>query len=143
MLNDPMLDPTGAIITELRADPDVAALVGTRVAAGEVPPGWGKGAGSYQAFVILVGAPAPDRRVPMTRARYAVRCYAATYQQASAVWGAVVKALHKVGPRVKVSGLGIYLSAIGEDADSFRDPDTAQPYTEGSLDVIATAQAVT
>lgn len=143
MLTSPMLDPTGPVIVELRGDAYLSALVGTRIAQGEVPPGWAKGADAYMAFVILTGAPAPDRRVPISRTRYTARCYGATFQQAFAVWGALVQAIHMSGPRVKSNGLGIYVTAIAEDADSGKDPDTQQPFVEGTLEVIATAQAVT
>lgn len=142
MLSAPLLDPTGALITELRADAALSALVGTRIAAGEPAPGWSQGAGSYQAFVVLVGAPAPDARVPISRASYTARCYASTHQQATAVWGALVAAVHGAGPRLKGSGLGIYRTWLLPDADQLRDPDTNQPYTEGTIQLIATAQAV-
>ena len=142
MLADPMLDPMGSLVTELRADPDVAALVGTRVRGGEPGPGDAKGAGEYQAFVVLIGSPAPYSRVPVTRTSLTVRCYAATYQQAGAVWGAVVKALHQVRARLKSNGLGIYISWFTDTADQSKDPDTGQPYSEGTLVVYATAQAI-
>lgn len=142
MLDDPMLDPTGALVTELRADTDVATLVGTRVAAGESVAGWAQGAGSYLAFVVLVGAPAPYSRVPVSRATYTVRCYGATFQGATAVWGAVVKAIHQVNARHKASGLGIYITWISDTADQLRDPDTNQPFVEGTLVIYATAQAI-
>lgn len=142
MLDTAMLDPMGAMIAELRADTAVAALVGTRVRGGEPAPGDAKGAGEYQAFVVLVGAPAPHPRVPITRTTYTVRAYGVTYQNATAVWGAVVAALHAAGPRLKASGLGIYRTAFTEEADQYRDPDTHQPYVEGTLLVIATATAI-
>lgn len=142
MLDDPLMDPMGALITELRADGDLASLVGTRVRGGELAPGDAAGAGHYQAFVLLTGAPAPMARVPVSRSNYGVRCYGATYQNATAVWGAVVKALHYVGPRVKNSGLGIYITRLDETAEPAKDPDTGQPYIEGTIRIIATAQAI-
>lgn len=143
MLDAPLLDPMGAVITELRSDTTLAALVGVRIRGGEPAPGDAKGAGSFQAFVVLVGAPAPYMRVPISRTTLRVRCYAATPQAASAVWGALVAALHAVGPRVKSSGLGIYRSWLEDQADQLRDPDTQQPFVEGTIQLIATAQAVT
>lgn len=142
MLNDPMLDPTGPLVLELRSDSDVANLVGTRVRAGEPAPGDSKGAGEYLAFVLLLGAPAPYSRVPVSRSTYAVRCYGVTPQGATALWGAVVKAIHQSRARLKSNGLGIYLSWIQDTADQLRDPDTKQPYVEGSLVIYATAQAI-
>lgn len=142
MLADPMLDPTGSIIAELRADGDVAALVGTRVRGGEPASGDALGAGSYQAFVVVIGTAGPHPRVPITRAAYTVRCYGSTYQNAAAVWGAVVKAMHAVDARLKGNGLGIYRTWLEQEADQLRDPDTHQPYVEGTLVILATAQAI-
>ena len=142
MLDDPLVDPMGSIVTELRADLDVAALVGTRVRGGEAATGDAKGAGQYQAFIVVTGAPAPMLSVPVSRSSYGIRCYGATYQNATAVWGAAVKALHRVGPRVKASGLGIYLTTIDESAEPGSDPDTGQPYIEGTIRIIAAAQAI-
>lgn len=154
MLDDPLMDPTGPLVSELRADLDLASLVSTRVAAGEPKPdkvvngviverGYARGPGEYVAFVVITGAPAPMLSVPVSRSTYGVRCYGATFQNATAVWGAVVKALHRVGPRVKASGLGIYLTVLDESAEPGKDPDTNQPYIEGTIRIIATAQAVT
>lgn len=143
MLDMPMLDPMGALITELRGDLDLAALVSARVRGGEPAPGDALDPGHYQAFVVITGAVGPDPRVPITRGSLGVRCYGSTHQNAAAVWGAVVKALHAVGPRVKASGLGIYRTALLPDAAQSKDPDTGQPYVEGTISIIATAQAVT
>jgi len=148
MLDDPLLDPMGALISELRADADVAALVATRVRGGEPAPGTdttpgdARGPGRYQAFIVLTGAPAPMGRVPVTRSTYGVRCYGVTYQNATAVWGAVVKALHFAGPRLKANGLGIFTSYLEESAEPGADPDTQQPYVEGTIRINATAQAI-
>jgi hypothetical protein len=54
----------------------------------------------------------PHPRVPITFAEYGIRCYGATPQNAFAVWGAVVKALHQVGTRTKSNGLLIYKSIV-------------------------------
>lgn len=143
MLTSPLLDPMGSVITELRANSALTALVGTRIRGGEAAPGDAMGAGSYQAFVVLVGAPAPDMRVPISRTILTARCYGSTHQNAGAVWGALVAAMHGVGPRLKSSGFGIYRSWLLDSADQLRDPDTDQPYVEGSIQLIATAQAVT
>lgn len=143
MLSASLMDPMGALITELRADSGVSALVGARVRGGEPAPGDARDPGQYQAFVVLIGPPAPNSRVPISRSSITVRCYGSTFQNATAVWGAVVKALHAVGPRLKGNGLGIYRSAFLEEADTLKDPDTEQPYVEGTIEVTATAQAVT
>lgn len=143
MLTSPLLDPMGALIVELRTDSHVAALVGTRVRGGEPAPGDALGPGSYQAFVVLSATSRPPHRsLPISFAEYVVRCYGSTHQNADAVWGAVVKAIHDVGPRLKANGLGIYTSAVISGGDQSRDPDTQQPLVEGVIQLIATAQAV-
>lgn len=143
MLAQPQLDPMGALITELRGDPDVAALVAARVRGFEPAPGDALGAGSYRAFVVLSALDVPPHpRLPITFADYAVRCYGATPQGAWAVWGAVVKALHQVGPRTKSNGLLIYKTLVRSGGEQELDPDTRQPVVIGTVGVIATTQAV-
>lgn len=160
MLDEPMMDPMGAIISELRADPDIQDLVGVdecgfrRVRGGEAL-GAGKcangtprsadglGPGAYRAFIVVgtIDDP-PFGRVPIQRAVYSVSCYGATFQNARAVWGAVVKAMHLVGERVKGNGQGIYISAIEGGGEQDQDPDTKQPVVRGTIRVYATVQAV-
>lgn len=144
MLTEPLLDPLGALLVEIRDDVDVDSLVDGRVRGFEPAAGDAQGAGSYQAFIVLVslGGP-PDPRLPVTFGTYAARCYGTTGQNASAVWGAVVKAVHMAGPRLKTSGLGIYLSAVIDGGEQSKDPDTQQPVVIGTIRLIATAQAVT
>lgn len=139
---EPQLDPTGSLIVEIRSDPDVLNLVsdrvrGTKPAAGDV-------ADPYKTFVVLVCLAAPPHpRLPITEATYAVSCYGTTGQNAWAIWGAVVKAIHAIGPRTKSNGLGIYQSLIAAGGEESEDPDTKQPVVQGTLTLIATTQAVT
>lgn len=149
MLATPMLDPLGAVVTELRADPDVVNLVSDRVRGGEpkgktdLYEGDALGPGSYKAFIVLTTLDRPPHpSLPIQRAIFGVACYGTTYQNASAVWGAVVKAVHRVGERVKASGLGIYISAVETGGSQDTDPDTKQPLVRGTIRVIATAQPV-
>lgn len=143
MLADPMLDAMGAIVLELRADPDVAALVSTRVRGGEPAEGDAQGPGEYKAFVVVVTLDAPPHpSLPIFRGVYGVNCYGVTYQGASAVWGAVVKAMHVVRHRVKANGLGIYISVAETGGEQDKDPDTDQPVVRGTIRLTATAQAV-
>lgn len=159
MLSEPMLDPMGAVVAEIRNDPDVQALVGLdeaghrRVRGGE-PRGAGTyngvavtadglGPGHYRAFVVIVALDDPMfSRVPIQRAVYGVACYGVTYQNAREVYGAVVKAMHYVGHRVKSNGLGIYISVAEGGGEQDKDPDTGQPLIRGTIRVTATAQAV-
>jgi hypothetical protein len=144
MLAHPQLDPMGSLILELRADSDVAGLVGTRVRGFEPAPGDARGAGEYQAFIVISALSVPPHpRVPITFAEYGIRCYGATPQNAFAVWGAVVKALHQIGPRTKSNGLLIYKSIVLTGGTQDRDPDTQQPVVTGSIRFTASLQSVT
>ena len=143
-LDEPLLDPFGSFITELKADVDLISLVSDRIRGNEPGPGDVQPAGSYRAFIVLetlVAVPDPD--LPVTFAQYGARCYGTTFQGAWAVYGALVKATHRVGPRLKVSGLGIYQTLITGGGGEEKDPDTKQPYVNATITLIATAQAVT
>jgi hypothetical protein len=160
MLNAPMLDPIGSLIAELRADVDVATIVGMDLAGrvrvrghepvGELDQSGGhylgdaRGPGSYQAFVVLSALSEPmNPRLPIFRGLYGVSCYGATHQGARELWGACVKAMHYVGVRTKTNGLGIYISVAEDGGEEDNDPDTHQPLVRGTIRIIATASAVT
>jgi hypothetical protein len=144
-----VIDPMGSLIVELRETAAVAALVGARVRAREPHgatdsyEGDALGPGAYKAFLVLVQLSLPpDRRVPVTVAEYAVRCYGRTSEEASAVYGAVVDALHRRGPRLRPNGLGIYATWVTGGASDV-DPKTQQPVVTGTIQLTATTQAVT
>lgn len=142
-LAEPQLDPSGPIIVEARTDPDVAALVGNRVRGPEPAADDQKGAGQFQAFVTVACLSAPPfGGVPVTFAEYALNAYGATYQNAWAVWAALVKCFHKVGPRVKANGLVIYQSLVISGGTEDSDPVTRQPVVRGTIRVIASTLAV-
>lgn len=139
-----MLDPLGSLITEARADSTLAGLTGSRIRGFEAAEGDAKGAGSYQAFVVIAALSVPPHpRLPITFAEYGVACYGSTPQNAWAVWAALVRVFHGTTPRTKSNGLGIYRTAITNGGEQEKDPDTAQPVVRGTIQLIATAQAVT
>lgn len=143
MLEDPQLDILGSLISEARADVDVALLVSDRVRGYQPAPGDALGAGEYRAFVVFSTLDDhPHPQLPITFAEFAVDAYGVTPQGASAVWHALVKAFHKARTRVKGNGLGIYQSIVVTGGDQDRDPDTKQPVVRGTIRVIATALAV-
>lgn len=143
MYSDPIIDPMGSLVVELRADADVADVVDTRVGGFEPKTGWARGPKEYQAFIVLSMLDAPPHpRVPMTFADVGVRCYGVTAQGAWDVWARVVKAMHQVGPRIKANGLGIYKTIVVTGGAQDRDPDTKQPVVTGTIRLIATTQAV-
>ena len=140
---DPQLDPLGSLLTEIRDDIDVDTLVDGRVRGFEPAPGDAQPTGKFKAFVVIVTLDAPpEMGIPVTFATYGVRCYGATPQGAWAVWGAVVKAVHMIGPRLKSSGLGIYQTIVNGGGDQEKDPDTQQPVVMGTIRLIATTQVV-
>ena len=108
MLDAPMLDPTGALVLEVREIPEVAALVKSRVRPNEPAgasadyEGDALGVGHYKAFIVITPLSiAPDRRLPITTAEWSFSCYGTTFQNAWAVYGAVVKGIHGLGVRTK------------------------------------------
>jgi hypothetical protein len=122
-----LVDPTGRLLTEIRDDSAVAALT-TRVRAGEPTAGDSLGPGSWQRFVVLSHLGTSRlRRVPVQEVRYVARCYGTTYQDATALAGAVSDAVHAKGHRTSGAGVVIFGSFDegGEGADA--DPNTGQP----------------
>lgn len=150
MFSVPPPDPMGSLIAEAKADAHVAALVSDRVRGGEPKgktetyEGDALAPGSYKAFIVIsANSIPPHPRVPITFAEYTVRCYGSTYQNATAVWNAFVKAFHMTRERVKGNGLGIYFTRILTGGSEDKDPDTDQPLVTGSMRVTATTVPVT
>jgi hypothetical protein len=140
-----MIDPLGAVITLLRADPAVAAIVGTRVrgevAQGESPP-----------LVVVVENAATRRpfgpgsgRIHMSLSTLICRCYGPDNQggaiTARQLAGAVSDALHGLSPTtVGTKYLArVYAPLLG-GAD--RDPDVNWPYQTVTVDVYFATEAV-
>lgn len=149
-----MLDPTGALIVEIRdaledagvtdrvrspePAPDVIDAAGTVTARGDA-----RGPKDYIRFVVIVPLEVPPHpQLPITDARYIARCYGTDPHDAFLVYAALCDAIHAVGPRVKASGLGIYRSWIETGGTSDRDPDTLQPLITATIRLLATTQAV-
>lgn len=139
-----MLDPLGAILTELRDDGAVDALVQGRVRGGEPAPN--DGAKPFKRFIVLTRLDAVPFRtlndMVVQDVQLGFRCYGSTYQDAAQLTGAVIDALHLVGPRLKASGLGIYITRITGGGSATKDPDTGQPYETGVISLFATTQVV-
>jgi hypothetical protein len=135
-----MIDPTGALIVELR---DYLGDAGITDKVRGFEPAPGDATKPYQRFVVIVALDVPpDGRLPITDARYAFRCYGTSPQDAFAVYVGLCEAIHAIGPRVKTSGLGIYNSWVEVGGTAERDPDTKQPLVSGTIHLIATTQAV-
>lgn len=138
-----MIDVLGRILTEIRDDSAVAAIT-TRIRGGEPAPGDAKGPGEWLPFVVLAELGRQrERSLPVQEVRILARCYAATYQSAATLAGAVSDAVHATGPRVSASGIGIYGSFDDAGQGSGLDPDTGQPHSDLTIVVYATTELVT
>lgn len=157
------MDVLPKLLTEIRDDDAVAAIVGTRVRGFEpAPPVRHPDTGAvlekgdarqgttqdpYVAFVVLVQLDAPrEKRMPVQRAVIAARCYGRTPAEAASLRWAVSKAVHpSTGPRgvrVHANGLGIYQSFDEAGGEQEKDPNTEQPYQTVVIASLATTQAV-
>jgi hypothetical protein len=129
-----VIHPMGAIITELRN----ASIASGRVRGGEPAQGDAKAAGSFQRFVVLVSLGSQRlHRAPMAIYRIGVRAYAATFQDAAALYGEISDVLDNAGPRLSASLLPIYQSLDDAGSGASKDPQTGQPYEEGVIEVHA------
>lgn len=159
MLDATQLSAIGAVVTELRADTDVATLVGTDLAgrvrvrggepvgsiqqAGGFYDGDARGPGKYVPFVVISTLDEPMRgRVPIFDGYYDAAAYGTTFENARAIWGALVKAMHFSGGRTKANGLVIYTSIVETGGGQDADPVTKQPVVRGTIHIVASANAV-
>lgn len=148
-MSDPYVDLTPALVAELRAGTDIAALVGARVRTDEphgataTYEGDARGPGEYVPFLVVSHLSLPaDRRVPVMRAAFGLRCYGRTKEEATAIFLAVAGELHDRGPRLHTDGTGIYSSAVTGGAKD-RDPKTNQPVVTGTIELTASTMVVT
>lgn len=140
-----MLDVLPKLLTELRDDSGVDAIVAGRVRGFEPAPD--DLDDPMKAFVVLTTlstARLPGFiRGPVQDARINVRCYGRTAQEAASLYGACVEALHDIGPRLKANGLLIFATYDETGGSQGRDPDDGQPYMEFVVQALATTQVVT
>ena len=135
-----MTDPLDQLLTEIRADPAVAALT-SRVRGGEPAPG--DAAVPFERFVVLVRLGTQrDKRAPVQVVRLGLRCYGATFVDAAALYGTVSDAIHNVGPRIGATGVLIYRSFDDIGNGATKDPDTGQPVESGVISLFAATQVV-
>lgn len=147
------------LLTDIRDDTDVGAIVHDRVRSPEPAPRVvnpstgavidkgdaraGTAADPYVAFVVLIPqVPLRHRTLPVQWTRTVARCYGRTPIEAASLRWAVGKAIHNAGPRVYPNDLGIYASYDVESGEPERDPTTQQPYMELVIEAPATTQAV-
>lgn len=126
-----MVDPIDALVTFLKADAGVSALVSTRVFGGELPRS--EVDDMPRAAVVLKPAGGPGGRAYMKFAqpRIDVDCYAATIPDAWAVHLAVRTALKHMRRNVTGSVL-LHSADVSSDGVTARDPDTDWPVAVSS-----------
>jgi hypothetical protein len=135
-----MVDPTGAMIVELR---DYMASVATAeptsrrglaaIAVGDAVYGDTKAEDRLAPYVILrrAGPARRQPRAPVVRFRYQADCYGSTEAEATTVWGLVSDWLSARGPRRRSPGVAIYLSIEELGGQARLDPDTEEPLETG------------
>jgi hypothetical protein len=139
-----VIDPLGKVLTEVR-DHLVAEGLGDRVRGGEAAPGDAKASGSYNRFVVIFRLDAVPHRngLPIQTVDLGFRAYGTSWSDAAVVYGAVVDAVHKIGPRLHATAdYGIYISAITSGGAASKDPDTQQPFESGVINLIATREPI-
>lgn len=137
-----LLSPLAAAIAELQADAAVKAIT-TRIRPIEPGENDAKGAGSFVPFVVLATLDAPIQATTATAAvSLGLRCYAASYAAAEALYLACSAVFHRAGPRIASTRLGIYNSLAIGGPTLGKDPDTAQPYAFGVVELNVSIQAI-
>lgn len=136
------LSPLGAAIDELQKDSAVKAIT-TRIRPVEPAPGDALGAGKWIPFVVVTVLDTPWQAGTATSsASLGLRCYGATFPAAEALYLACAAVFHRKGPRIAASRLGIY-SSLAQGGGAFdKDPDTAQPYVYGVIELNVSTQAI-
>jgi hypothetical protein len=145
-----MWDPVGKLLTELRDDSAVAAIVSAnptvsvpRVRSPKPGPGDAQQATAYRAFIVIATLATPRlASVPVQRSRHVVRCYGRTPEEADLLYRAASDALHHKGPRQTGAGHAIYVSHDDTGAAYEEDPDTHQPLYAFVVESLATTQVV-
>jgi hypothetical protein len=139
----PILSPLGAAIEELYAAPGVTAIT-TRIRPTEPSAGDAKGAGAYLPFIVLAVLDPPWAPGTATSSvTLALRCYAATFPAAEALYLACAAVFHRRGPRVAASGLPIFGSVVEGGPTLGKDPGTSQPYAYGVFRLNVSTQPIT
>jgi hypothetical protein len=137
-----LADPTGLLLTGIRDDAGVAALT-DRVRCPEPLSGDALGPGKYQAFIVLSQLGRSRlKRAPLQEVRYVAKCYAATFQAADALAGAVSAAVHAVGRRASGGGVVIFGSFDDGSQGATKDPNTGQPMSALIISVGALTETI-
>lgn len=136
-------DPIGPLVTLLLADGDVAALAGTRVFGGELPPG--ESASQPRKAVVLrfAGGAVPTytaATVPLHAIRFDAYCYGENPFEADNLRRAVHGALKRMKRQVISNVLVHWVRPAGGAAD-LRDAEAGWPIAWSSWQVLADERA--
>lgn len=137
-----LLSPLGAAVAELSADAGVTAIT-TRIRPIEPGPGDALGAGKYLPFVVVTILDQPWQAPTATSSvSLALRCYAATFAAAEALYLACADVFHRKGPRIATSRIGIYNSLVIGGGTPDKDKDTLQPLFWGVIELNVSIQPI-
>jgi hypothetical protein len=137
-----LLSPLGAAVAELQADTAVKAIT-TRIRAIEPAAGDALGPGGFLPFVVVTVLDAPwNAPTATSTVTLGLRCYAATFPAAEALYLACAAVFHRKGPRIATSRLGIYGSLAQGGGTPDRDPDTQQPLFYGVIELNVSTQSI-
>ena len=138
------MNPLAAIVALLRADTDVAALVGTRVFGGELPQSQASAMPRHAVVLTLSGGgslgPGANSYVPWTVNRMDMRCYGRDPLEAWTLYEAVDAVMRNLRRETSASTL-IHDATISGGPISNRDNDTDWPYVLSVYDVSAARDA--
>jgi hypothetical protein len=134
--------PIAAAIAELLATPAVSTIT-TRIRPIEPAAGDALGPGSYIPFVVVSILDQPWQAPTATSSvSLGLRCYAADFAKAEALYLACAAVFHRKGPRIATSRLGIYNSLAQGGGTPDKDPDTKQPLFWGIVELNVSIQAI-
>jgi len=136
-----LLSPLAAAIAEL-ADDSVVKAITTRIRPVEPGANDALGPGKWIPFVVVSVLDAPwQANTATSSVTLGLRCYAATFAGAEALYLACAAVFHRKGPRIATSRLGIYNSLVTGGGVFDKDPDTKQPLVHGIVEMNVSIQA--
>lgn len=137
-----MIDPTGAVIRLLAADLGVVAIAGAKVRGGEPAPGDKPPMAVVSRISSTRNPRGESRRIGLQEVLLQLKCYGATRMQAAQLYGACSDVLHMHAPYTDESGRAIFTIADDVGTASGIDPGTGWPFEDGTIRVVAAAEAV-
>lgn len=145
-----MIDPTGRIVSELRAAAAdwPSPLTDYRVDPGELAPESVRADGKAPlAIVVRPPSPLRARRLPIARYVFTIDCYHPDMRIATQLAGLVSDTYHDRGPRTASTAdqgvVGIYASAHSGGSGAILEPGTNWPVARLTVTVIGSTLPIT